>query len=205
MRAHIFLVPNFPRCRTDDLSKLKQIADDLGYDLEQDRMGKNKDRMFEACFRKHVGQCGEMAIIGLVAAKKALFTEQPIAAETNVEMYRIEEGNHVFLVFGRDPKTNPENPDEWNSEAVICDSWSGSFFPASLHNRFLLRCALKKTETYHTLVAPWTSPKEGPSCRLHLYSEKELEALLPTDAMISEVRKKYMNPDYLRVLASYPF
>jgi len=51
--------------------------------------------------------------------------------ELRAELFYLEGGNHVFLVLGRNPSSDPSKYKEWGGEAVICDTWSGKVFPAS--------------------------------------------------------------------------
>lgn len=49
----------------------------------------------------------------------------------NGEIYGIENGDHVFLVIGRDPNSDPDKPETWGPKAVICDAWAGNIFLAT--------------------------------------------------------------------------
>ena len=43
----------------------------------------------------------------------------------------IPNGDHMFLVIGRNPYSDPANYISWGSSAVICDPWGGYAIPAS--------------------------------------------------------------------------
>lgn len=75
------------------------------------------------------GNCYEMANLGLLYP----------SGSVNVELFELKDPcDHIFLVVGRDPKTNPENPSEWNPETVICDPWAQAYYPASRYTEFLM-------------------------------------------------------------------
>ena len=159
----------------------------LNRDLLQDRIGKTPDKQLDAWFRKHLGQCGEMIFVGFCFFKDRIAQIEPVT---------IENGNHCFLVLGRDPTTSLENPSEWNTEAVICDPWTGSCFPASLHEQHLLASTdINHTEDFYTLVEPWrNATRRLIPCKL---SE-------PSIAAIEEVRTKYLTSPDARPFFLFP-
>jgi hypothetical protein len=71
-----------------------------------------------------VGNCGEF---GLVALYETIKRDISVSAE----VFSIENGDHVFLVIGRDPDSDPHDYTTWGENAVICDAWSGEVYPAS--------------------------------------------------------------------------
>lgn len=71
------------------------------------------------------GNCSEMASIGLEFAKSKHLTD-------NIEKFCIFEGDHVFLVIGRDLESDPSDYKSWGENAVVCDPWSGAYYPATL-------------------------------------------------------------------------
>jgi hypothetical protein len=71
-----------------------------------------------------VGNCEEMSKVGL----KYAYDNK---ASQRVEIFRIEGGNHLFLVIGRKRNSDVTNPKTWGSSAVVCDTWSGKVYPAS--------------------------------------------------------------------------
>jgi len=72
----------------------------------------------------NVGTCLEMTA---VAFKHSIQNKPKLRAEP----FYLEGGNHVFLLLGRNPSSDPSSYKEWGKEAVICDTWSGKVFPAS--------------------------------------------------------------------------
>jgi hypothetical protein len=50
---------------------------------------------------------------------------------TNIEYYEMDGGSHHFIVIGRAPGSDPNKPDTWGDEAVICDPWAKRCFLAS--------------------------------------------------------------------------
>jgi hypothetical protein len=71
----------------------------------------------------NVGNCGEMAAVGLQYAIDHL-------ASQRVEMFHILGGNHRFLVIGRDEGTDPADYLHWGPNAVVCDPWASRSYPA---------------------------------------------------------------------------
>lgn len=183
VNRHIFFIPNYPRRYQYSPSPedaMRYISIWFDRDLCQDRMGKTIDKQLDAWFRKHLGQCGEMIFIGFHYFKDRIAQLEPVT---------IQNGNHCFLVLGRDPTTPLERPSEWNQEAVICDPWTGSCFPASLHAQHLLAStSIGCTEDFYTLVEPWieNATRQLIPCPLDQPSADQIES----------VRKKYIsNPD----------
>ncbi len=70
-----------------------------------------------------IGNCAEICGITMKYAK-----DQEIA---DVEAFHILGGDHVFLVIGRAQNSFVNDYESWGIAAVICDPWSGSFYPAS--------------------------------------------------------------------------
>ncbi len=63
---------------------------------------------------------------GLKYALEKFGTDFPI------EPFVIEGRDHVFLVIGRSRASVDRNYKEWGADALICDPWSGSCYPAAL-------------------------------------------------------------------------
>ncbi len=95
-----------------------------------------------------VGTCPHMAAVGCKYGKKRGY---------NVEIFSIEKGDHVFLVIGWDPKTDSDDYRFWGSDIVICDPWSGDFYPASELTKHLRDWVgtYYKDGKLHTLVRPF--------------------------------------------------
>ena len=72
----------------------------------------------------NVGNCEEMILVGHKYAQKK--TPTP-----SIEIFKIEGGDHGFLVFDRNPNSSPSDYKNWGPNAVICDPWSGAYYPAS--------------------------------------------------------------------------
>jgi len=92
------------------------------------REPKDRDELEARSIEKKIGNCYEMARIGL---------RFPELGDTPIETITIRGGDHTFLVIGRDPTTEVSDISSWNPEAVICDPWSQSCYPAKLHEEFL--------------------------------------------------------------------
>lgn len=50
--------------------------------------------------------------------------------KTSGEIFRIEGGDHVFLVIGRKLRSRIDDPMTWGKTAVICDPWAKKAYPA---------------------------------------------------------------------------
>ena len=71
-----------------------------------------------------LGNCGELAYFAL---DYILYHAPP---ELNAETYSIRGGNHSFLVINRDPNSDPNLPETWGTDAVICDPWANKVYRA---------------------------------------------------------------------------
>lgn len=82
--------------------------------------------------RYQVGNCSEMAAVGLQYAIDHSVIHR-------VEMFSIEGGDsdHVFLVIGRDPQSQPSDYRSWGA-AAVCDPWASScFYAKEIENRLV--------------------------------------------------------------------
>ncbi len=72
-----------------------------------------------------VGNCGEQANFALDYVLRN--------ADLSMigEIFYIVNGDHKFLVLNRDPNSDPENPNTWGANAVVCDVWANEAYPAS--------------------------------------------------------------------------
>lgn len=94
-----------------------------------------------------VGNCQEMSC----AAFFYCLRTKGIGAK--VDIYQIKNGDHFFLVIGRDINSDPKDYKTWGSSAVICDPWAGKVFLASD-----LEKKLKNYITTDSTGKPWTEP-----------------------------------------------
>jgi hypothetical protein len=134
----IEIIPNY-------LEKL-----DFGADAPQEWLALYMSTLFEAVFSKcdfetvtlesirkiaataedfKVGTCFELAAVGFIYSYNRKILQ-------NIEIFAIDQGNHVFLVIGRDPKSNPKDFTTWGS-ALVCDPWRGKTFSASGKDAFI--------------------------------------------------------------------
>lgn len=70
-----------------------------------------------------LGNCQELAELALV-----YIGDTYLGIEA--ELYTIANGDHVFIVINRDPKSDPEIPATWGKNAYICDPWANIAYPA---------------------------------------------------------------------------
>lgn len=54
-----------------------------------------------------------------------------VPAMVHAEIYFVRGGDHVVLVINRGHNSNPQNPNTWGDNSVICDPWSNKVFKAS--------------------------------------------------------------------------
>ncbi len=79
----------------------------------------------KTCKKLSIGNCHELALMALDYVVR--FAPQHV----NAEVYRIDKGDHVFLVIGRAAESHPNKPETWGNGAFICDPWSNKVYPAS--------------------------------------------------------------------------
>lgn len=69
-----------------------------------------------------VGNCWEMAIVGLFKGmEKGIWNIQ-------LERAYLVNGDHTFLVIGRDRRSDPKNYKTWGPDAVVMDAWAGKVY-----------------------------------------------------------------------------
>ncbi len=98
--------------------------------LEDNGVIANFESVISVTSKHKLGNCKELAwqafdfIISFADSliKKEIF---------NAEIFSIKGGDHVFLVLNRDPNSKVEDPTTWGVNAVICDPWSRTAYPAA--------------------------------------------------------------------------
>lgn len=124
VHQRIFISRNYP-----NRSETCYIPDHyLETVLQYVREAEPKDQRLERVVRLKIGNCGEMASLGLSC---------PEAKSTATEICDILPGDHRFLIVGRDLSTDPKKPESWNKDAVICDPWANAYYPISKMPEFL--------------------------------------------------------------------
>ncbi len=79
-----------------------------------------------------IGNCGEMSRLAFS------FLSRNNDADQLIERYSIAgkndtiDADHLFVVIGRDPFSNPRDPRTWGAKAVVCDPWARKAYPAWL-------------------------------------------------------------------------
>ncbi len=79
-----------------------------------------------------IGNCGEMSRLAFS------FLSRNNDADQLIERYSIAgkndsiDADHLFVVIGRDPFSNPRDPKTWGAKAVVCDPWARKAYPAWL-------------------------------------------------------------------------
>ncbi len=69
------------------------------------------------------GYCEDLAHIGKLFA----WREYP---DSPVELVRILNGRHTFLVIGRDQNSDLRDYRTWGDHCLVCDPWAGKYYPA---------------------------------------------------------------------------
>lgn len=95
----------------------KKAAEKDGFQLEINEAIQKYVATIEVTKKHSIGNCKEYAFMAL----DYMAHDHP---EVNAEVFFIHNGDHNFLVIGRDPKSNPKNPAAWGEHCYICDPWS---------------------------------------------------------------------------------
>lgn len=107
------------------LSELRRLPNEVNeFSLEFDEVIRQFYNTINNCKKYSIGNCHELALMALEYV--ALY-----APHVEAEIYCISGGDHVFLVVGRDPLSNPFCPETWGDKAYICDPWSNKVYLAS--------------------------------------------------------------------------
>lgn len=104
------------------LSVRRFYSNDSKFSLELNNKLKEFYRTIELCKKFSIGNCYELALMAL----DYVIQEAP---GINAEVFRIEGGDHRFLVVGRKKDSNPSEPNTWG-DAYICDPWANKVYPA---------------------------------------------------------------------------
>ena len=89
------------------------------------------DEIVGFAMKYNMGNCSEMAAVGFKYAKTHL-------PDVNVEIFQIQKGDHVFLVLGRDPNSDPSDYKNWGADTVICDPWAKAYYPVDQLEKYLM-------------------------------------------------------------------
>ncbi|MBA3602766.1 MAG: hypothetical protein H0W50_03820 [Parachlamydiaceae bacterium] len=74
--------------------------------------------------KKHkIGNCGEQAAVAYLYLKH----EKKLR---KIDKLCLVNGDHAFVVIGRDPLSDITKPLTWGKTAVVCDPWGKKYFPA---------------------------------------------------------------------------
>jgi hypothetical protein len=118
------------RKRTKDL--FEQAQENQSFiSLDEDDVIKNYEIKITESAKSSLGNCAELTY---QAFDFILNTNSDV---NNAEIYEIigkknpMDGDHVFLVLNRDPNSDPSDPMTWGKNAIICDPWAKTVFPAS--------------------------------------------------------------------------
>jgi hypothetical protein len=92
-----------------------------------------------------VGNCGEFCYI--------VATKLQQSYKMGSEIYSIINGDHCFVVLGRDPYSNPVDYRTWGKNAIVCDAWSGEVYPAEeIAQRLGNYINIRVNYSYHSIV-----------------------------------------------------
>lgn len=70
-----------------------------------------------------VGNCMEYADLAIAELRE-------LDHEVRLEELSFHNGDHVFVVIGRNKASDVNDVTTWGSNAVVCDAWSGGVYPA---------------------------------------------------------------------------
>jgi hypothetical protein len=106
--------------------------------------------------RYKTGNCGELAAVGFYYATKE---------HVQAEVVKIQRGDHHFLVIGRNEKFPLFDFKNWGPNAVICDPWTRSYYPASKIEQYLMDCIgeaiIDDNGAQHTIVRHFDPSKQA--------------------------------------------
>lgn len=115
--------------RVEIYSKVKelrrQVSDESSYSilaLEEELI--EFFAYIELCKKYALGNCQEMTYMALDYIVK----NEP---DVEAEAFYIDGGDHVFLVIGRNPDSDANDPLTWGDDAYICDPWANRVYRAS--------------------------------------------------------------------------
>lgn len=74
--------------------------------------------------QKHTGNCLEHTLLVFSYLRDRQY-------QGNVEVICIKNGDHVFIVLGRNPASDVDDYKTWGPNSVVCDAWKGAVYPAS--------------------------------------------------------------------------
>ncbi|MFA5959357.1 MAG: hypothetical protein WC785_02470 [Tatlockia sp.] len=84
-----------------------------------------------------VGNCGESAQQALAYARRhfpSVNSEYAYLGKPTINGTKLD-GDHAFLVVGRDRNTRFNTMHKWNKEAIICDPWTDQVYPAAFFDK----------------------------------------------------------------------
>lgn len=89
-------------------------------------------KLAELTARYGVGNCNEQAFLVQAALRERGVEAHLVVLEVFDYLTQAKDPkrNHVFVVFGTAPGTNPAVPEAWGPDAVIADPWLGTVGPA---------------------------------------------------------------------------
>lgn len=59
------------------------------------------------------------------------YLKRHLPPNTPVDLCEVRGADHVLVVIGRRPGSDPNNMDDWGPQAVVCDPWAGITYPLS--------------------------------------------------------------------------
>ncbi|MBA3814971.1 MAG: hypothetical protein H0X29_00305 [Parachlamydiaceae bacterium] len=110
-----------------ELIRLSLKFQDLEFNGLRKRSILEMVRIFE---KIKMGNCSDLALAGLVYALK----KNPFQ---RIEKAIIVDGNHAFLVIGREKESNAADYKTWGKNSVICDPWANKCYPVAKVEREL--------------------------------------------------------------------
>lgn len=139
LRSRIFRL-----CNQDDpiLPKVKNIIDFVA-DVSFTECKESEINVANVSFvtQKHrVSTCFGMSVVGFSFAVDFLKSSSEylkLEKLPSIELYKIRNGDHSFMVIGRDQNSAPNDYLKWGSDAVICDVWTGACYPANEVENYL--------------------------------------------------------------------
>jgi hypothetical protein len=121
--------------------------------------------------RTRIGNCGEMAALTFFnGLKKGLWI-------VTMDYVSIVNGDHSFVVIGRDKNSDPTDYRSWGANAVVLDAWEGKIFKGSELEKNLSSAGYTNIWTGQPSQTPFNpntqslSVNASNSCMIHLLLE----------------------------------
>lgn len=128
-----------------------------------------------------IGNCDELSIVGYQ------YGQSLQSNENQIEIFKILNGDHVFLVIGRDKRSLVHDFSKWGPSSVVCDVWTGACYPGTeIENHLLNYIGLIEIGNIHLTKVEKFNPNKH-SLIKHPAISNNLAQTKNADKVVSEV------------------